>query len=104
MKSSNRFFVIVFAFMLFGFTVQSFAARRVYVKKTPPARKVVVVKTVKPHNNSIWVKGHWKWENNRYVWLDGCWENPKPGHLWIDGHWKKTKHGWIWVQGHWKKQ
>jgi len=104
MKNSNRFFIIVFAIMLFGFTAQSFAARRIYVKKTPPARKVVVVKPAKPHHNHVWVKGHWKWDKSRYIWTEGRWVKPKPGYLWIDGHWKKSKHGWRWVPGHWKKK
>ena len=104
MKKSIRFLVFLFVIVLFGFTIQAMAARRVYVKKTPPARKVVVVKPVKPHHNNVWVKGHWKWEKNRYTWHDGRWLQPKPGFVWIDGHWKKTKHGYIWVEGHWKKK
>jgi len=103
MKSSKRFLTLLIAIVLFGFTVQSLSARPVYVKKTPPARKVVV-KPAKPHHNAIWVKGHWSWKKDSYKWVGGHWLKSKPGYIWVDGHWKKTKHGWIRIAGHWKKK
>ncbi|HPG39575.1 MAG TPA: hypothetical protein PLP19_00040 [bacterium] len=78
-------------------------ARPVHVHNAPPANKVVVVTTPRPHANAVWVKGHWCWKNNAYLWNDGKWIDPKPGCVWVDGHWKNTRHGWEWIEGHWRK-
>lgn len=72
----------------------------IYVKTAPPKAKVIVVKKCSP--NSIWIKGHWKWNGNRYIWLNGHCTKKRKGHLWIPGHWKKTPRGWKWIPGHWK--
>ncbi|MBN1997615.1 YXWGXW repeat-containing protein [candidate division KSB1 bacterium] len=90
--------------MLFCFgAVNAYAARVVYVKKAPPAPRVVVKKPACPYKKAVWVNGHWTWKKNQYVWVAGHWVKVKPGYRWIDGHWKKTPHGWIYVKGHWAK-
>jgi hypothetical protein len=72
----------------------------VYVKKAPPAPKVVVIKKCAP--NKIWVKGHWKWNGRKYVWVKGHCIKKRKAHKWVPGHWKKTPRGWIWIEGHWR--
>lgn len=78
-------------------------ALTIYVKKAPPARKVIVVKTPAPYANGIWIQGRWKWNGNKYVWVNGYWVKPRYGHVWVPGHWVKTRRGWHWRSGHWKR-
>ena len=104
MKRTNKFFAMMITFIVIGFFGQPLMARTIYVKKTPPARKVVVIKSSKPYHNALWAKGHWGWKDKNYTWVSGKWKQPRAGFIWIDGHWKKTRHGWVWVDGHWKKR
>lgn len=91
--------------MAFSSLAMCAARRRVYVRISPPApKKVVVVKTKKPHRNSVWVAGHWHWNGRKYVWRKGHWKNNPKGQIWVPGHWKKTAKGWYRVDGHWKRR
>ncbi|MCA9735427.1 YXWGXW repeat-containing protein [candidate division KSB1 bacterium] len=93
-------FAVMFTMALPGFLL---AGPHVYVKVNPPSRKVVVVKPEKPHHDSIWINGAWRWTGHKYVWNNGYWPAPRKGFVWISGHWAKAPKGWHWIEGHWKR-
>jgi len=103
MKTLKLLLSVATLFFMFGFFNASFAAKVVYVRKAPPTKKVVVVKTKSPYKNGIWVNGRWVWKNNHYVWTKGRWVKPRKGFVWVNGHWQKTPRGWVWRSGHWKR-
>ena len=89
---------------LLGFLIlpnMSSVAQTIYIKKAPPAKKLVI-KTSSPFPNAVWVNSHWKWKGAKYVWIKGYWTKPRHGYIWVSGHWVKTKRGWYWKKGHWK--
>lgn len=93
--------VIIFEFFALGFFCAPSAA--VYIRKAPPAKRVVV-RPARPHKSAVWATGHWTAKKGTYVWISGTWQKNRPGYAWIDGHWQNTARGWIWVKGHWSKK
>ncbi len=73
------------------------------VKQGSPPENIVVEKPRKPYQNSIWIKGRWKWKEERYVWVQGRWTKPRRGYEWVDGYWVRRSSDWLWVQGQWQK-
>ena len=101
-RKRTTVFVLIMLFVA-GLSFDA-TAKFIYVKKKPPVRKVVAVKSKSPYKNGIWVSGSWTWNGHQYVWIKGRWERPRKGLMWIEGHWKNTQNGWIWINGHWKKR
>ena len=66
-----------------------------------PPKAIVSVRGVRPHKNSIWVEGYWRWNGHKYVWLDGYWRSHTTGKIWVAGRWKHHSRGWVWVNGRW---
>lgn len=103
MKTARLFVSALVLFFAFGFFSTSHAAKIVHIRKAPPAKRVVVVKSKSPYRGGIWISGRWAWKNNRFVWTSGRWVRPRKGFVWVDGYWQKTPAGWVWKSGHWKR-
>ncbi|NIA31043.1 MAG: BcpO-related WXXGXW repeat protein [Actinobacteria bacterium] len=103
MRTLKLFMSAAMLFFVFGFFNASFAAKVVYIRKVPPVKKVVIVKSKSPYKGGIWASGRWVWKNNHYVWTKGRWVKPRKGFVWVNGHWQKNPRGWIWKPGHWKR-
>lgn len=101
----KQIILVMLAFwMLLGLTNLEARVKRVYVRKAPPTKKVVVVKKpAKPHKKAVWVSGRWQLNGKKYVWKKGHWLKPRKGFVWVAGHWKSTPRGWVWIDGHWKR-
>ena len=105
MRSLTTFLTLILLFVFLPMSNNLFAAKKVYVRVTPPApKKVVVVRSTKPSNNAIWIEGRWKWNNGKWIWVKGYWQKTKVGFNWVSGHWKHTPNGWVWIEGYWVKQ
>jgi len=78
------------------------AHRRLDVRITPPASRVVVaVRRCGPYRQGIWIASNWERRHGRRVWMGGRWVRANRGPLWIGGHWRDTPGGWEWIPGHW---
>lgn len=44
----------------------------------PPANRSDLVPP-RPHPNSLWVDGEWRWQRTRWTWRPGAWVIPPPG-------------------------
>jgi hypothetical protein len=98
--------IIILGIFVLAFLLYEGCATTTYVKTAPPPSKKVVVPTVKPYPNAVWISGHWKWDPRpgKYVWVSGHWVKARKGKVWKSGHWKKTPRGWVWVRGRWGKK
>lgn len=96
-----RIIILVSVLGLIFILSSNCASRTIYVVKSPPVKKVTVVKTPAPYPNSIWVNRHWTWRGGKYVWVNGYWVKPRRGQVWMQGYWIKKPRGWVWVQRHW---
>ena len=83
------------------FALSSISSAQLVVLKKPIRLKVVVVKTVKPGKNFVWIEGQWKVNGNKHIWVNGRWSKNRPDHHWVKGHWKRKRAGWNWVAGRW---
>lgn len=99
-----RLVTMVFGLGLITLLSTNCASRTIYVIKSPPVKKVTVVKTPVPYSNAVWVNGHWSWREGKYIWINGYWTNPRRGHVWMQGFWVKKPRGWVWVEGHWARK
>ncbi|MGB4775141.1 MAG: hypothetical protein WBP45_08215 [Daejeonella sp.] len=74
---------------------------RVYYVTVRPAAPVIV-RSVAPHKNAIWIPGEWVWQGNQYIYANGYYADLKPGYKrYNEGHWKKARRGYVWVGGRW---
>ena len=39
----------------------------------PPPARITIVKPQRPHQNAVWVEGHWDWRHRNWVWIPGHW-------------------------------
>lgn len=92
-------FVIIMNLTLCG----QLNAKVVYVRKTPPAKKITVVKTVPPFSNAIWIEGRWVWTGGKFVWRKGYWVKNRKNYIWVSGKWVRQSEGWVWIAGYWRR-
>jgi hypothetical protein len=54
----------------------------------------------------VWVRGNWRWQNNKYEWIAGHWERAQAQRAWVDGRWEQRSQGnvsyWVWIEGGWR--
>jgi hypothetical protein len=60
----------------------------------PPAKEEVYVQ----RPGTLWVGGHWNWEDGEWVWHAGYYEPIRAGYRWEPGHYGPKR---TWVEGHW---
>ena len=95
---------IIAIWLLFSFTALEARGRRIYIRKAPPSKKVIVIKKgPRPHARAIWMNGYWHWNGKKYVRKNGHWIKPRKGFVWVPGHWVHTGQGWYRIEGHWKR-
>jgi hypothetical protein len=77
------------------------ASAQIYVKLRPS--RPVIVRTVSPGPQYIWVQDEWEPNGVVYRYSGGHWViPPQKGVKWKKGHWKKyPKSGYLWVPGKW---
>jgi len=99
-KYNSVLVLAVFVMLLLSSCAQN---RMIYVFNDPP-KMMMEERPVKPHQKSIWIEGHWKWQDwaQKYIWVPGEWRKPKRGRVYISGSWEKTQRGWLWLEGYWK--
>jgi hypothetical protein len=68
-----------------------------------PPQNFEEVVPITPGVDRTWIKGHWKWQENRWVWQRGRVSSlPHENAAWVSGHWIKKGDQWVWVYGYWK--
>jgi hypothetical protein len=82
---------------------ESRASVGVKVRLGPPARRVTLVKPVKPFPGAVWVHGYWTFTGKRYVWSKGYWTKPRHGFVYRQPRWKKSGNVWYYHPGRWLK-
>jgi hypothetical protein len=83
-----------------GISLQIGRPAPIIVREAPP-RRVVETVVVAPAPNTVWVAGHYTWENNQWVWVPGTWVTPpQPGAIWVEGRWDEPTKSW--TEGHWE--
>jgi hypothetical protein len=92
----------LFSLLVNFILIAQISAKVFYVKKSPPAKKITIVKTVPQHSNAIWIEGHWSWTGEKYIWWKGYWVKHRKNYIWVSGKWVKQPKGWMWVAGYWK--
>jgi WXXGXW repeat (2 copies) len=73
-----------------------------YAGREPPPTPIEVIPD-SPGGRTVWVGGHWRWENDNFVWVKGRWEKlPRGRSGWVPGRWDHDTHGWYYVRGRWQ--
>ena len=61
----------------------------------PPQAEAYVVRP-----GTIWIGGHWSWDDGEWVWHKGYYEPIREGYHWEPGHHGPHR---TWVEGHWAR-
>ncbi|MEM9862006.1 MAG: hypothetical protein AAF938_10345 [Myxococcota bacterium] len=48
----------------------------------PPLRALDETRPSKTDPTSVWIAGHWDYDEGGWVWLEGAWVKPDPGFVW----------------------
>ncbi len=54
-----------------------------------------------PDEDSTYVPGCWRYQEQRYVWQPGSWLAARPGLVWVAAHYCPTPSGYVFVDGYW---
>jgi len=54
-----------------------------------------------PHNNALWIPGHWVHRHENYAWQPGYWGEVEPNMVWTPGQYHYTGSGYCWTPGYW---
>lgn len=54
-----------------------------------------------PHDDAIWIPGHWVFRDEKYVWQPGYWGEVENNMLWNPGQYNYTGSGYRYVPGYW---
>lgn len=97
-------FVRMLSIFLVVFGVSLSASAQIYVTVRPAAP--VVVRTVQPTPQHVWIQNDWQPNGASYRHTGGRWEAPeKPEYRYHKGYWKRNgKKGHQWVRGGWSKK
>ena len=99
MKTSFKTLLV----LIFLVGAAQLTSAQIYVNLRPPVP--VVVRTVQPQPNYVWVDEEWEPNGNDYRYTGGHWvAPPQPNYAYRKGYWKKHKKGQHWVPGRWRKK
>ncbi|MEO8707012.1 MAG: hypothetical protein ABI867_43695, partial [Kofleriaceae bacterium] len=65
----------------------------------PPALKE---ERFDPRPGSVFVRGHWDWDNGEWTWVAGRWERERAGQRWREDKWEQKNGDWTFVAGGWE--
>ena len=83
-------------------TVPATGSVTVATVATPPPAPREEVPGAPPAAGSVWIGGHWAYENGRYDWVAGHYEAPRTGYRWVPYRWVEDNGRWRMEEGHWE--
>lgn len=78
----------------------------VVLTQAPPVAtqpQVIIARPARPSSDSVWIDGHWTWQDERYEWVNAHWETPPSSSTaWVPPHWEQRSDGnYVFYEGHW---
>jgi hypothetical protein len=65
----------------------------------------VIVRTVAPSQQHVWIDEEWEERDGHYQWVGGHWEAPREGYTYRPGRWRHDdKRGDSWHPGRWNNK
>ncbi len=83
-----------------GFWVREGVDQLVYLPPPPDTQERGPSQSP-PSDDSFWIPGCWKYQDDQYAWQPGYWATGRENWVWIPSRYVHTPRGSVFVEGHW---